>query len=298
MGQPVITIIIPTRGARERAVSLLRAAESVLEQDDVDARVMLIVNGARGDPVLSPHLHNDSRVEIYTRPTAHLVDALREGLSRVATPFFGTLDDDDLLLPGALKVRHAALERHADRLVVVTNGYLRNGGQDRLHVQDAQAIEADPLRALLQRNWVLPGSWLARTTSVTRTLFDSMPHHLENTYLGIRFSRLPMLWLQTPTVVHHLGDPHSVSRSREYTDGQAAALRLLLTLDLPRDVHRTLRRRIPEAQHHSAVLARRAGDLRAAWRWHLASLFNPTGWRYLPFTARLMMRSVVRQEQR
>lgn len=280
---PGITVIIPTRAAPERRDSLRRALQSVLCQQDVRARAIVVLNGAPDEPGLAAELAGDDRVLLITRNEAGLPAALHEGLQHVETSYFTSLDDDDLLLPGALKLRHAALERHPDRLVAVTNGYRREAGGDVLHVAQGSDIQSDPLRALLDRNWMLPGSWLCRTTPRTATLFTDMPKYLECTYLGVRFSVLGMVWIETPTVVYTTGTPFSASKSREYQEGQAEALRQISALDLPAFARRELRRRIAAALHRSANVALRAGSVRDAWRWHLATLREPAGWRYLPF---------------
>ena len=284
---PAITVLIPTRAALQRRSLLHRAVDSVLSQRDVAARVLLIVNGASGPP-LESSLLADQRVSVIARADADLPAAYREGVGAIDTPFFATLDDDDELMPGALKVRHAALERQPERLVAVTNGIRRNAGVDTLHTRDARQIEADPLRALLRRNWLLPGSWLCRTTPDTRTLFDQMPRFLECTYLGVRFSLLGMIWIDEPTVIYHVGTPLSESHSLAYVEGQAQALRTILDLDLPPHAKRALRPRIAAAHHRAANLALHTGAVGDAWRWHLATLRERSGWRYLPFMRHLI----------
>lgn len=290
---PDMTVIIPTRGVLERRVSLRRAVESVLCQQDVNARVLIVLNGAPDDHTIDRELLDDIRVRLVTRREADLAAALRDGLQHVETPFFSSLDDDDLLLPGALKLRYTALDRHPDRIVAVTNGYRRTANGDILHITPGTDIQRDPLRALLERNWMLPGSWLCRLTHVTRELFTAMPHHLECTYLGARFSALGMEWIETPTVVYTVGTPYSASQSREFLDGQADALRQIAALDLPAYARHELRRRIPAALHRSAIEAWRNGSIRKAWRWHLATLREPAGWRYLPFMRHLIRTTLI-----
>jgi glycosyltransferase involved in cell wall biosynthesis len=285
---PDITVVIPTRAMPERIPLLQRAVASVLEQQEVAPRVIVIVNGARDDLGVRQALGVDPRVTVLVKHDADLPAALRAGAQAVETPWFATLDDDDLLLPGALKVRHSALERHPDRLIVVTNGIRRAMDGDHVHVQDSREIAADPLRALLRRNWLLPGSWLCRVTPETRTLFDGMPRYLECTYLGIRFAAFGMIWIDTPTMVYHVGTPFSESQSRAYVEGQGEALRRILDLELPPYARRALRRRITAAHHRSANQALRAGSVPDAWRWHLATLQGPGGWRYLPFMRHIL----------
>lgn len=290
---PEITFIIPTRFARERRESLKRAVQSVLDQQDVRARALVVLNGAPDDAGLAAELAGDDRVRLITTSEAGLPGALHEGLHHVETSYFGSLDDDDLLLPGALKLRYAALERHPDRIVAVTNGYRREADGDVLHVAKGTDIQTDPLRALFNRNWMLPGSWLCRTTPKIADLFTEMPRYLECTYLGIRFSVLGMVWIDTPTVVYTTGTPFSASKSREYLDGQSEALRQISALDLPAFAKRELRRRIAAALHRSANVALRAGDVREAWRWHFATLREPAGWRYMPFIRRLIEATIM-----
>ena len=197
---PDVTVLVPTRAAPERATSLRRAVGSILCQLDVRTRVIVMVNGASAEPELPPELRDDARVTILHHPAAHLPAAFRQGVSAVATPFFATLDDDDLLLPDGLKVRLAALARHPECAVVVTNGFRTHLGRDILHVTGEQRIQEDPLRELLRRNWLLPGSWLCRTTPATRAIFEAMPRHLECTYLGVRFAARGMIRVVEPTV--------------------------------------------------------------------------------------------------
>jgi hypothetical protein len=291
---PEISVLVPTRGASERVGSLRRSVESVLCQPGVAPRVLLLVNGA-DESAIDPALRSMPRLQVIARAEADLPAAYREGMRNVATPFFATLDDDDELVPGALKVRHAALERHPDVTAVVTNGLRRKHGRDEVHVGNGDAIRRDPLRALLDRNWLLPGSWLCRTTPATRGLFDAMPRHLECTYLALRFAMLGMIWIDDPTVIYQVGSPMSASRSRAYVEGQPDALRQILTLDLPTFARRALLPRIAAAHHRAANFALANGDIGRAWHWHLATLREPSGWRYLPFARHLLRATLQRR---
>src|SRR5437868_5008226 len=108
--------------------------------------------------------------------------------------------------------------------------------------RSAMAVNADPVRALLRSNWLLPGSWLCRSDAVGVSLFEGMPRFLECTWLALRFAlEHRMLWLDEPTVVYRVGSPAAESLSPEYLSGQMDALRRLLSLRLPDDVRRALR---------------------------------------------------------
>lgn len=289
MTDPAVTVIIPTLGLRERAASLRAAIESALGQTGVCPTVVVVLNGQRRCPTVEEALRNDSRVTLVIREARGIPGALIEGRAMVETPWFTALDDDDFLLPGALLLRVRALEQRSDCAAVVTNGYKRNGTGDELHITPNQDVNADPIRSMLERNWCLPGSWLCRTALVGVSTFQGMPSHLECTYLALRIaSEHSIVWVDTPTVVYNVGSPEADSLSRAFLLGQVHALRCILTLNLPPDVRRVLHARIAGAYHVAADYERMGGDLGEAWRWHIASLFQPTGWRYVPFTRHLL----------
>ena len=286
---PAVTIIIPTRGLRERTSSLAAAIESALSQCDVRPVVIVVLNGVRRDPAVECSLRADARVRLVVREIASLSAALATGRAMVDTPWFTALDDDDLLVPNALALRLRALEQHPECAAVVTNGWRRNGTGDTLQVPPDHDVFADPLRAMLAHNWLLPGSWLCRTDCVGTDVFEVMPDFLECTYLGLRLaSEHHIVWLDTPTVIYTVGSPSAESTSRAYVLGQVTALRRIIALPLPDDVRRTLRSRMAGAYHAAADHERNAGALGAAWRWHVKSLLRPSGWRYAPFLRHLM----------
>jgi Glycosyl transferase family 2 len=229
-------------------------------------------------------------VQIIVLPEAGLPRALRAGRDAVRTPWFGTLDDDDMLMPDALARRVGTLEGNLAADVLVTNGINRRGTVDALHVHDDLRVGTDPLRALHRQNWLLPGSWLARTERVGTSLFDGMPPYRECTFLALRFcTEYAMAWMQEPSVVYHVGSPESVSHSYEYLQGQAQAARMLLSLRLPAQMRRRVRREIAAALHEAADRCWSDGALREAWRFHGQSLRAWCGFRFLPFTRHLIL---------
>jgi glycosyltransferase involved in cell wall biosynthesis len=288
-----VTIIIPTLGLRERAESLRAAIASALAQDGVRPIVIVVLNGGRRDADVERALRADHRITLLVREAGSLPAALAAGRAMVTTPWFTALDDDDFLLPGALLLRVHALEERPDCAAVITNGYRRNGSGDELHVKADNRVHADPLRTMLEGNWFLPGSWMCRTERVGVRIFEEMPSYLECTYLALRIAtEHRIVWRDTPTVVYSVGSPAAESLSRAYVLGQVAGLRRIIALNLPEDVRRALRSRIAGAYHAAADHERTSGALLAAWRWHAASLVQPSGWRYLPFTRHLLRDAV------
>jgi glycosyltransferase involved in cell wall biosynthesis len=287
--EPAVSIIIPTLGLRERAASLRAAIASALEQTGVSPTVIVVLNGSRRDPEVERELRDNVRVTLVMRDARGIPAALAAGRAVVRTPWFATLDDDDLYLPGALLLRVRALESRPECAAAITNGYIRTGMRDVLHVQGTHRIDADPVRAMLDGNWCLPGSWVCRTAMVGADVFDDMPKHLECTYFALRIAtEHPIVWMDVPTVVYNVGSPAADSQTRAFVLGQVRALRRIIQLDLPDDVRHAYRMRIACAYHSAAEHERKSGALLAACRWHIGSLLQPAGWRYALFTRHLV----------
>ena len=284
---PAVSIIMPTLATADRADSLRRALRSVREQEGVRAEPIVVVNGSAADHRLLVGLRRDPTLRLIELEEAGVRPALMAGRRAVTTPWFGALDDDDLLLPGALAKRVETLAADPALVTVVTNGYKRTRhGQEEAFARPDR-IRSDPLDALLEGNWLLPGSWLCRTDSVPAELFAEMPNYLECTYLAIRFTlRGGLAILDTPTVVWNaLG---GISRSAPYLLGQPAALEQILALELPEPFRRGLEQHLTAAHHTVAEAHRVEGRPRAAWRAHLRSLGRPGGWRYFLATRHLV----------
>jgi Glycosyl transferase family 2 len=287
-----VTVIVPTQARRERAEALDAAIESAIAQDGVSVVPLVVVNGVGREPAIVERLLRDRRLRVVTSETVGLPAALHAGRLALDTPWFADLDDDDLLLPGALALRLDALQARPDCHTVITNGYRRRGSTD-TRASEGLDVAADPMRALLRQNWFLPGSYLCRASDVGPEHFERMPRYLERTYLALRLTTHgSILWLDQPTVVNHVGTPDSESASRECALGQADALRRILELELPPDVHEALRARIAPACHGASELELRAGQLGEAVRWHLRSLREPGGWRYLAYTRHILRRAL------
>lgn len=294
-----VSIIIPTQALRQRADSLLRAIESVLSQQGLGAMPIVIVNGPTRDAELTGELTRRRDLRLTILPDADLPAALKVGREHVDTPWFAVLDDDDELLPGALATRVGGLRDRPEYDVVVTNGFLRGREGDELNVADFSTFATDPLRALMRQNWLVPCSGLFRSDAVGLPIFDGIPQFLEWTYLAIRIATsCKILFLNRPTFVYYTDTPLSRSSSLDYVLGQPAAIQQLLALELPSDLRAWIEMRLGIACHTAADRYREERNTRAAWHWHLRSLRSRGGWRYIPFTRRLVAALLLRQQQR
>ncbi|MFN2315257.1 MAG: glycosyltransferase [Gemmatimonadales bacterium] len=286
---PTVTVLLPTLARRERRGLLRRALASIQSQEGVAATALVIINGADADPDLVAELHGEPGVQVIRIPQRGIPAAFRAGRPTVTSTYFGALDDDDLLLPGALTARIAALLADDTRDAVVTDGFIRSAAGDRRMRENFLDVAADPIHEMFRGNWLLPGSWLGRTDRVGAWLFEAMPDHRECTWIGLHLAtRARLAFLPAPTVVYHEDTPGGAHRSLAYCAAQPTAIRRFLSLPLPPDVQARLRRSMAAAYHEMAHrLLIEEGQRVAAIRWHLRSLLAPGGYQHLWFTRKL-----------
>lgn len=293
----VVSVIIPTKLAARRGPVIRRAIESVLGQEGVCGVPLVVVNGHECDPDLAAEISADHRLRVTTLADANLPAALHAGRRMVDTTWFAELDDDDVLMPGALRTRVEALENDRQCDAVVTNGIRRGVDGDSLHfVENVSTIEADAVRAMVRHNWLLPGGWLCRTDSVGVELFEDIPRFRECTYLGLQFAtRLRLKFLDCPTVIYHTDTPESETKTKAYQLGMAEAMRRLLTLNLPPDVRDSFQRLLGWDCLRNAEHFLQENDVSTAWRWYRESFRGPGGWRRSVFVRRFVMALLKRQ---
>ena len=284
-----VSIIMPTEARAERAESLRRALQSVISQEGVRCVPILVVNGAAAHPPLLRELARSRAVRLVRLEMPDLPAALRAGRDQVGTPYFAELDDDDELLPGALAARVEAMQARPDVDVVVTRGFVDQQGRRAPNIADLESLQPDPLRALLDHNWLTPCAGLFRSATIGPQYFAEIPAYLEWTYVGLRVALdRRILFTNRLTWVYRADTARSLSKSRSYVLQQPVALERLLALPLPADVRRRLERRRRMTLHAAAQLELQSGNPGAAWRWHLRSLAGAGGWRHALYTRRLL----------
>jgi glycosyltransferase involved in cell wall biosynthesis len=280
---------MPTLARRERAANLRAAVASVRAQRDVHVDIILVVNGDRFDPELVGTFQGTKDIRVIWLARADLPAALLAGRQCVDTEWFAELDDDDLLLPDALIARLKASQGSSDCDAVVSNGIIVDHQQTRLHAATWSEVERDPLRALMQSNWLQPCAGLYRSAAVTADIVSGMPRYLEWTYLAMRLALASRLrFIQHQGFIYHADTAGSLSKSPEYLLEQPAAIDALLALGLPKDVRHCFERRRTVACNAVAQTHFQNGAFRDAWNWHLQTLRSPGGWRYLLFARRFL----------
>ncbi|MEN7342387.1 MAG: glycosyltransferase [Pseudomonadota bacterium] len=283
-----ITTVIASAGTSERHASLMRAIDSILDQEGVDAAPLVVLNG--------PNVSEDVVRELEQRGIAtarlergSLPHALHYGRQQVTTPFFSFLDDDDLYLPDTLHLRLQPLldENHID--VVVANGFVERDGEKHVLLPDSLDLSEAPLEKLFARNWLASCGGLYRTATVSADYIREDARYFEWTMTAFLLGLdRRMHFIANKTFVVQ-DSPVSLSKSIEYAEACPGILKKMLAYDLPAPIVRTLKRKIAAAYHDASVKNLELGHRGKAWRYHLASLSGWSGLRYLSYTIRLFL---------
>ena len=285
---PDVDVLIVSLCAAERGTVIRRAIDTALSQEGVRARVTIVVNGQRFDRELFEALKRQRGVRVLYQTKPSIFLARRYAREEVRAPFFGFLDDDDQLLPGALATRVRALvsDRKAD--VVVTNGLLSQGMSESLMLRDVAAIRQDPLHSLLARNWLATASALFRTESIPPDYFDVTLRSNDMTYLAFRLAlEKRVTFVDVPTY-RKTYSPDSISLTSSWALRSLDTLDKMLTFPMPASVRRGMRRKCAAAAHDISNIYRERGEAVPAWRYHLRSLMEPGGLlRYALYTRHL-----------
>ena len=280
------TVIIPTLGTRGRELD--RAIVSVTAQSGASTVPLVVVNGDQFDPDLVAHLKRMPGLRCVQLEAPGVSNARLEGRRLVETPYFAFLDDDDELLPNALRLRiDTLIETSAD--VVATNGYRQTEDGRNLICSRFDSIPDDPARALLDENWLASAGGLYQTDSVGPDLFEGLPDFLEMTLLGFLLShQYKVVRLNQPTFVIHGDSADRASESWRYVDAVPRVLHRMQRETRRGDLRRRLKDQRAAALHKASEFARKRRQWLAAWKYHLQSLVVGDGLKYLPYSRHIV----------
>jgi glycosyltransferase involved in cell wall biosynthesis len=286
-----VSVIIPTACRPARVSALRRALRSVLRQDGVDAEIIIVVNGPGYDRDMLAELRAEPRYRVAYLPAPSLPAAHRHGRGMVSRPFFGFLDDDDELLPCALRTRLDVLLAEPEVDVVTTNGWT-GAADDTPYIRRGLGVDEDPLEALLRGNWLGSCGALFRTATVPADVFDGSTRYFEWTMVAFRLAVAGhrIRFLDVPTFRMH-ESPDSISLSDAYFRAQPDFLASLMPL-LPAAYRPLLWRKYLAALHSAAERMVTAGLVEAAWKYHLRSMAGVSGLKHVIYTPRLIRPSL------
>ena len=286
-------IVIATLAEASRAAYLLRAIDSIRDQG---AAVIVVINGSRYDATLRERLTTLADVRVIYVEQPGFPNALAIGRRAVTADYFGFLDDDDYLLPGSIALRERYLAEHTEIDVVVTNGTREElGGNQQLYESPAEvdSIRADPLAAMLKKNWMTPCGPLYRTTSVPPDTFDHLTRYAEWTDIGFRMIGVRTLGFLYDLTFFQSDTQGSLSKSKHQAR-HTLELHYKIVDRIRSNAHRRLwNRRICNYHHQIAEDALAAGDRLVAIKHHSYSVIHSWGSgavAFLPYTAKLILK--------
>ncbi len=286
-------IIIPTLATAARASRLHRAINSVISQG---ARALVIVNGNQYDSSLIAELDDWNGIRTLRIDKAGLPNAIYQGRRAVKASFFGFLDDDDYLLPGAITLRESLLTSDEDIDVVIANGLREEFGDDpRMYKDhnDLRCIMDDPLSALLEKNWLTPCGALYRTTTVPSDIFRDLTKYAEWTDVAFRLIDFSRFRFVLDDTFVQTDSQDSLSKQNGQARYQLALHERIALKATTRRQRRYLDRRICNLHHRLAEDELLANNPRAAFRHHVRSLIHAplTGIpRYLLYTRKFLLK--------
>lgn len=274
-----IEIIIPTLAAKNRSESLKTAVNSVLSQQGVNAGVIAVINGSKCYSPLVTWLENQQKVKCLYQKIGSPPIAQLKGRKQVKAPFFGFLDDDDFLLPGALRNRlKAMLDQQID--VVIDNGWKKNGNRKNKIISDIKACEVAPQVELLKSNWMASCSALYRSESILSEFFKDFSYYMEWTYVAFKLTlEYKIKFIESYGYIVNVSY-ESLSFSREYIIGSAETIKKMLIISTEPSITRLLKKIYIDSIHDLFNLMLHENENRKAFKLYLQCLCSPYGWKF------------------
>lgn len=288
-----VSVIIPTTCELSRWQFLLRAIDSVRQQDGVQVKVIAVVNGKRFDAQCYETLKTMPGLEVLYRTEGSAPLAQEAGRLAVDTPFYAFLDDDDEYLPGTLRLRLQPLLNDAGLDFTVSNGYRQVQGEDRIVIRTPELVSKDPLLALVKQNWLASCAGLFRSATVTSDFFLDPAPYVEWTYLAYRLAvARRMQFVDVPAYRIH-ESTESLSKSHAYREAEIEVQQRILALPLPAEVAQAVRRKLGRIHHDSVERHIDLGRMGPAWSHHLKSLAYPGGRSWLMYSRKLLAAQIL-----
>jgi glycosyltransferase involved in cell wall biosynthesis len=301
-GSNMISVIIATTCEKRREREIQRAVASVLDQEGVPVELILVVNGERFDPGLLQSLRENPRLRVEYRQQGSFPAALRHGREVIRGEYFAFLDDDDMYLPGALRIRLDGINDGSPVDWMCTNGFEERGGVGvpYMSAEEVAFTLRDPINAQYSVNWLGSSGALFRTTAIPPEFFDGVTKHYEWTWLTyvLLMAGKTVRFVDQPTFYKY-DTPGSLSKDKS-ADPRVTELRLLELMKpgTPPPSWSRLHEKIRGCLHSLASFHCDRGEVGPAWSYHWRSLMEPGGWRYLLYTRKLVAASVRQMARR
>jgi len=239
----LVSVIIPTFN---RAGSILRAVDSVLEQDYRPLELIVVDDGSEDDSLarLAP-LAESGRLRLHRQANRGVSAARNAGIALAAGNLLAFLDSDDEWLPGKVSAQADYLAAHPEAVLVQTQErWIRRGRRvnpGRRHLKKAGDIFIDSLELCL----ISPSAVMLRKSLLEEVgLFDEKLPAAEDYDLWLRIlARHPAHLIDRELVIKYGGHPDQLSAGHSLDRYRVMALEKILRMDLSPE-----RRRAAEAE--------------------------------------------------
>jgi hypothetical protein len=259
---------------------------------DEDYSIVVVANGPRVSPRVLDWLATQSDIRVIRLRSGSHPLARRVGAEVADSEFLGFLDDDDELMPNTLARKIAYFRQHPEIDVLVTDGLRVNGATVTKIFPQPEARSTDLVETLMRAGWGACALTL-RTESIDLSAFDPEFRHLEWTLTALALARNYQVgFLDEPTYRYYEDTPHSLSKMAEHNLAAPEVWRRLTEAYSGTRYDAMVRRRYGVECHNASREYARRGRVRDAWRFHFESLMSPGGLACLPFSARLVLRTL------
>ncbi|MBU2693453.1 MAG: glycosyltransferase, partial [Candidatus Eisenbacteria bacterium] len=165
---PVVSVIIITH---DRSRYLKEAIESVLAQTYKDLEIIVVDDGSTDDTRSVVEGLNDLRIRYFYKDHSGISDSRNYGISKARGKYILWLDDDDLLMPNALRLQIEIFEREPQTdIIYVDHYFMDNHGKVDYHCYDYRSD--DPPELIASAIYCAPIRNLG--TMIKRSLFDEI----------------------------------------------------------------------------------------------------------------------------
>lgn len=286
-----ISIVVPTLAENKRSDQLKRCIHSIKKaSSNVSVEIIVVVNGNRYDDALCNWIksQDDTRFEYVSKPS--LPNAIFRGRQLVKSDYFSFLDDDDEYLVDTMNDRLSVIDCHPEFDLVVCNGYINNGKDDKLFYENIIEIQHDPLITLLNANWLASCGVLYRSSSFSAEFFEDSHPYAEWTWFAYKlgFDGKKIAVFDKPTF--RINDtPDSLSKSSAYREAYFELFQKMLDKKPPREVAKIIKKKLGAAYHDFSDKELNEGQYLSSLKNHIKSICLPGGLRYFAYSRKFLM---------
>ena len=214
MKQPLFSVVIPVRN---RATTLARAIDSVLQQSITDLELLIIDDGSNDrTPELVDSYSTDNRVRYFRQDHQGVSAARNFGIGKARAKYIAFLDSDDQWLPKKLALQYQFFAQNPQFRIVQTNEiWIRNGVRVNAGIvhrkQDGDIFQPSLMRCLITPSSVVMDAQLIAEIGC----FDTKLPACEDYDLWLRITaRYPIGLVNSQQLIRYAG--HADQLSNQY----------------------------------------------------------------------------------